>query len=206
MKVQNTINQYADYMRQIKFRMSVIVRCIKSNQAGNSLTGFRETDIDLCYLQLRKCLELIMFSSVIAHHSFGVELSKHLRNKEYSASQIIKKLKRVYPKYYPTPVRESDSSNGIRKVEKINEGYLTEPEFCKLYDKVCGGILHASRPDPYVDNIDEHFAEINRYHNKLICLLNYHWIHISDEVALAVLMKTKGNDDVQVARMNAVPK
>ena len=205
MNAKTVISKYAHFMRQIRRRTSVIARCIHHNQRGRSVTGYRETDIDLCYLQLRKCLELIMFSSVIAHNAFGLELSKHLRDKEYNASQIVKKIRSLNPNYYPVPVRDVNPENGIRKVDKINAGYLTEADLCELYDRVCGKLLHANREDLYSDRIDEHFAEITKYHSKLIKLLNHHWVHVSDKIALAVLMKTESSGDVQVTHMEALP-
>ena len=198
------ISKIVTYMREIKNRQSVISKCIDQYQKGSSLTGYHQIDIDLCFLQFRKCLEIIMFSSVIAHDSYGSELGNQLRDKEYNASKITKLLKQVNPKYYPNPVADSGHSSGIRKVDDISNGYLTEPEFCKLYDRVCGNILHAKREDPYKNQIADFFTEILKYHNKLILLLNHHWIHVSEKFAYAVLMKTDSNDDVQVVRMQVI--
>ena len=62
----------AEFMRRIKYRTDVIRRTEAAYRLGTSITGYRQTDIDLCYLQLRKSLELMMFASVIAHDSLGV--------------------------------------------------------------------------------------------------------------------------------------
>ena len=203
-KEADIISKYAAYMREIKHRMDVISKCIDQYQNGGSLTGYHQTDIDLCFLQFRKCLEIIMFSSVIAHDSYGSELSNQLRNKEYNASKITKLLKQINPKFYPNPVTDTGYSNGIREVDDISEDYLRESEFCELYDRICGKILHASRQDLYAGLIPDYFFQILKYHNKLMRLLNHHWLHVSGKSAYAILMSTESNDDVQVTRMEAV--
>ena len=119
---------------------------------------------------------------------------------------MIRKIKQVNPKFYPVPVKDLNPENGIRRVDKIEEGYLTESEFCELYNRVCGNILHASRLDPYSGRIDDFFLEIIKYHAKLVRLLNHHWVHVSEKIALAVLMKTESDEDVQVTYLEAIPK
>lgn len=206
MNVQTVMSRYADYMRQIKYRMAVIAKCIGAHASGHAVTGYRETDIELCYLQLRQCLELVMFSTVIAHDAFGVKLNRQLRDKAYNASQILRQIRHLNGKFYPLPVKDSGSPDGIRKVDKIEEGYLTETEFCRLYDKVCGRFLHADRKDVYSKGMDQYFIDVKTYHRKLIRLLNHHWIHVTDEIALAVLMQTQSDGDVQVVQMQGMGK
>ena len=204
MKVETAIARYRDNMRQIKYRTAVISKCIDTYVAGGSVTGYRETDIELCYLQFRKILELIMFSAVTAHSAFAIKLSKHLQDKEFSASKILRQIQRINPKYYPEPVKDLGYPDGIRKVDKISHGYLTESDFCTLYDKICGKYLHASRQNVYFGCIESHFEKIMDYHKKTVRLLNHHWIHISDKIALAVLMQTQSDGDVQVTHMQSI--
>ena len=192
-------------MRRIKYRTDVIRRTEAAYRLGTSITGYRQTDIDLCYLQLRKCLELMMFASVIAHDSFGRNLGKHLRDKEWNASRIVASLKRVNPGFYPVPVKDATPPGSrIRNEEKLEHGFLTEAEFRDLYDKCCGNMLHASRKDPYGDRMPAHFRDIRGYGNKLVRLLNHHWIHITDEIALAVLMQTESDGDIQVTQFQHI--
>ena len=57
--LQQCVQDYFNYMREIKHRVEVC-RKIPSEQ-NRSLTGYKEADIDLLYLQIRKICELIIF-------------------------------------------------------------------------------------------------------------------------------------------------
>lgn len=74
----------------------------------DSLTGYRETDLEIVFLRLRHWLELIMFASVVAHQSLGHKLSKKIVEKEYSASRLFKFIQLANPKFHPKPVKSSE--------------------------------------------------------------------------------------------------
>ena len=186
------IRRYGDFMRRIKYRTEVVRRCETIYQRGSSVTGYRETDIGLCYLQLRKSLELMMFASLIAHDTFGRELDKKLRDKEWRAGKIVKQLERVNPRFYPAPVNHATPRSGA--------DILTKTDFQSLYGR-CGDMLHAKREDVYGDRIPSHFREVREYCTKLVRLLNHHWVHITDDIALVVLMPTQPDGDVQVEEL-----
>ena len=79
-------------MRRIWHRLDVIVRVTAditvTGHPGQPITGHPATDVDLCYLELRKCLVLMILASVIALDGFGHELSNNLRDREYHAGSI----------------------------------------------------------------------------------------------------------------------
>lgn len=189
------IGRYRDFMRRIKYRTDVVRRCETIYQCGSSVTGYRETDIGLCYLQLRKSLELMMFASVIAHDTFGRELDKKVRDKEWNAVRIVKEIERVNPRFYPAPVNHA--------TPRFGADVLTITDFQRLYRR-CGDMLHAKREDVYGDRIPSHFREISEYCTKLVRLLDHHWVHITDEIALAVLMHTEPDGEVQVAELEKI--
>lgn len=204
MKTKQAIHKYANYMKEIKYRTDVIDRCIGKHKKGESLSGYKETDIEICFLQFRKCLELIMYATVITHYAEGIKLQKRIVESEYNATKMLKFLRRVNPNFYPRPVKDTANNKDIRTVDGLVDGYLTQKEFCHLYDRICGGLLHAKRQDQFSEKHDEYFDEIELWLSKLTTLLNHHWVHISEEVAVSVIMQTGVGGEVNVALLQKV--
>lgn len=174
----------------------MIARC-EASRRGASMTGCEKTDIDLCYLQLRKCLELVLFASVLAHDSFGYELEKGLKDKQSKPRNIINKLRQKNPRFYPLPSKEvQTTSSGARNFVRLKEGYLKESDFVKVYGR-CGDWLHAKRKGPYTDpNVC--WNQIGDYTSKLVKLLDIHLIHLTEELLLLVEMPTEKSGEVEV--------
>ena len=198
--VEKAIARYTDYMQEIKHRTHVIQKVLERHRDGQSLTGYRESDIELCFLQLRKCLELLMFSSINVHYEAGLKLQSKIVNQEWNATKLLKLLERVNPRFYPRPMIEKQvSQSGTRSMDENTKDTLTRKEFEQLYDRVCGALLHASRTAQFGGKHDKFFAEIETWLDKLVRLINLHWIHLDDEIVLHVSMQTGDTGDVQVA-------
>lgn len=194
---QEAIDQYGHFMRRIWSRIDVIVLCGTNNPSSMSVTGYPHVDIDLCYLQLRKCFELMMFASVLAHESFGHELDKRLREKEWKPKEIIRRMRQVNPQFYPVPVRETPpATSGARNLEWLKDGFLTESEFVKAYGR-CGDWLHAKRKYPYED-LEICWQGITSYTTKLVRLLKCHLIHLTDNLILEAKMPENLSGEVEV--------
>jgi hypothetical protein len=203
--VEKLIEQYVNYMEELKSRVAVVSSVVEHKSKSQTLTGFRESDIELCFLQLRKCLELMMFASVSANYHAGLELQRHIVEGEWNATKLVKMLARHNPKFYPQAMEPPiEIEPGKRHAEEKKSGYLTKDEFCVLYDRVCGPLMHASRKPQFVGRYDELFTEIQQWRDKLVGLLNHHWIYLTEEVRLAALMKTTVNGAVQVVLMKKV--
>ena len=207
MKKQDAaIEKYRNFMREIRYRTDVINRTLSTLKNGGALTGFRESDIELVFLQFRHCLELMMFASLSAHYHTGHELSRKILNKEYNASKLLRFLRTKNPKFYPKPVEIGDKKNedGMYLVEDILDGYLTENEFCTLYDKTCGKLLHAQRTSKFDDNHDELVSEALAYRDKMMNLLNCHWVHLNDAISFRVVMRDAQTGDVGINVMRYI--
>lgn len=100
-EITECVNKYAAYMEEIKRRTDVVSRLIRMHAQGQSMTGYIETDIDTVYLQLRKIIELVMFSCIVANKSAGLALNKTLR-KGYEIQKIKSELQRFNLKFFPT--------------------------------------------------------------------------------------------------------
>ncbi len=148
----------------------------------------------------------MMFASVVGHHAHGIELSRRLLKSEYNASKILKFLKTKNPNYYPVPMQPDEIQNreGAWIPERLSEGYLTEDDFCELYDKTCGKMLHAQRLSKFDINHDDLVAEADIYLVKLVALLNVHWVHFNEDYAFRVGMRDVSTGSPNISLMQAV--
>jgi hypothetical protein len=204
MRVANEklIEQYIVYMEEIKSRVGVVSSVIDHQSRNATLTGFRESDIELSFLQLRKCQELMLFAAITASYHAGLELQRHIVEGEWNATKLVKMLSRHNPKFYPQALESPiEAQPGHKYTNEKKDGFLTLPEFCRLYDRVCGPLMHAARKPQFAGRYEEHFTEVRQWRDKLIGLLNHHWIYLTEELRLAVLMKTNINGAVQVSVM-----
>lgn len=194
---------YAMFMYEIKYRLNVISRAVSAFGVGPALTGYRESDIEVCFLQLRKILELMMFASLVAHAAVGKELQKNIVDREWNASKILAYLERENPQFFPEAIRPGERvEDHILQMTPV-EGALTQQEFRTLNDRICGKYLHASRDLSTLHDHASLFQEIAEWANKIKNLLSSHWIIVSNERAFAVLLATNPDGHVQVMPMEA---
>lgn len=200
------VSKYRAYMTEIRYRTDVINRAISSLQGGGALTGFRESDIELIYLQFRHCLELIMFASLSAHYAHGYDLSQKLVNKEYNATRLFRFLKSKNPKFYPIPVEPKDTKDeeGRFQTIPVTEGFLTQDDFCNLYDKSCGKLLHAQRKSKFEGGHEKLIEDAIYYRGRMMKLLNCHWIDLSKDISFRVIMRDAQTGEVGLNVMKVV--
>ena len=203
---EKALEIYSSFMQEIKHRVNVISRALGQYSAGSSLTGYRESDIEICLLQLRKCLELVMFASIVAHYHRGIELQQKLVSNEWNATKIMKYLGRINPEFFPKALTRSTEKVGDAPVMMAVEGAMTQDEFGILYDRVCGKYLHASRNRDFLDDHKRLLEEISVWLVKLTKLLNSHWVKVDEKIVFAVLMQTDTTGNVQVALFQKLPE
>lgn len=181
-------------MQQVKKRTEII----KSVKDHKSTTGNRITDIEFICLQIRKILELISLGSLVLNkNQFQCEADKYTRY--YHAERILRDIKAINPKYYPQPVIEQFieyKGHCVRKIENVQEGYLTEEQFAKVYEK-CGKIAHAENPFGSKIDIKYYESNIPLWLEKIIRLLNTHIISLVGDSNLYIIhMKEERDDNV----------
>lgn len=194
--------RYANCMEEIKWRQLLTMRVLDGYQSiGNAVA-----DVELCYLQLRKILELIALSSLCANREKYQEVKAAFR-KEWNASDILKKIRRFNPEFYPRPSRQvldPETGKFVRLVA-IETGYLEESDFPETYGK-CGSFLHAN--NPYAERKahgDENREELVQTLLKIKTLLNHHTIQLVDEKQqLWVVMAAKSDGRVHVFEMERI--
>lgn len=188
------VDLYCKVMTEIKKRIGTVESFLKHQKT----TGYKMTDLEFLCLQIRKILELISLSSLIANQEeFDKQAIKY--SKYYHASRILQDIESINPGYYPQPIEEkSIIYNGkmIREHVNLSEGYLTKEEFIKVYEK-CGKMAHAENPFGSSIDVKYYTENIPLWYGKIIKLLNSHSIKLlNDENLYVVHMNEKRDDKV----------
>ena len=133
---------YCNCMEDVKQRLAMI----KSITEGHSPLGSEGHDGEVVCMLLRKVLEQIAFSSLVAHRETYDEFHKDAAT-VWRAKGLIDRLEKIHPNFYPSPVQKGVS--GIFGVQhhfdQVEDGYLTKEDFLFLYDKASEGI-HSWNP------------------------------------------------------------
>jgi hypothetical protein len=198
---RNTL--YANLMDEAKVR----IECIGTTCQGR---GAYPTVItrEFCWLQLRMLCELIALSCLVAHGDIGA-LQSHKVGKAYSADEILDRLARLRPHFYPQAIKEIGRGPGAQvDVEVINPHPLSKEDLLSLYGKTHRYVHRRSlkRLLSMETPIDMHvnIPEIIGWAQKLNDLLSHHIIAVSDShLIICVLRNADDNNRVQVATAEA---
>jgi len=143
---------YRTHMMDAKIRL---VTAEKVATHTPSTLGNPQLDMEFCFLQVRRIIESITFSSMLREEARYTQLRKiqHSENprdhgvsvRDWQASEILKRLVSLSPYALPIPIKNptTQHSNNFhfdRQKITVNHGRLIE-----LYEK-CGGFLHAKNP------------------------------------------------------------
>jgi hypothetical protein len=116
--------------------------------ARSVTTGNDGLDAEIVFLQFRKMLEQIAFSSLVANKAvYSAARAKFAT--DWRATKMLKYLEELNPQFYPEPLKIASVSHeaGRRffKMEPLADGFLTKDNFVELYD-YCSDVLHARNP------------------------------------------------------------
>ena len=119
-------------------------------------------------------------------------MRNRLLQKTYKADEIMKRLSRIHPRFYPVPGKQKIDPVTQRPIEviSITSGFLTKDDLVNLYGE-CGNYMHRGtirqllgKWEPTLD-----FEKIALWRNKIIALLSHHQIQTSqDDIQIWVLM------------------
>lgn len=165
--------KYCQLMEEVKRRTNVVNHFL----AGPHHALYQATAIECMCLQIRKILELVALGSLVANQDAWEGSLRELRN-AWNANDILKKLRRVNPDFYPQPVVEIPMKGPVKsKIRNREENFLTEEMFGDLYGRL-GNILHASNPIGQSIDYDYWMAEIPKLISLIINLLNSHQVKV----------------------------
>jgi hypothetical protein len=173
--VPEDIQIYTNSMSRIRQRIN-FVQGVNANQPDLGSAVFKG---ELMFLQLRKVLEEIAFSSLAANKAKYSELHDTFST-HWNAKKILAKLAELNPEFYPLPMQAPvEIAPGHKHSEPVLDGFMTKPEFVDLY-QISSEVLHTRNPykegDPAIQakyTIDEWIARIQK-------LLSWHRAQLLD--------------------------
>lgn len=143
---------YRTHMVEFKLRL---VYCEQVAFATKTVTGLPALDSEFCFLQMRRMVELIAFSSALRDEERYKSLRKiqqqqnskdhgdHTR--DWEAPEILRRLAQISPYCLPIPLKlQATKSGAIINFDRKNIS-VTHGRLIEIYG-ICGGFLHAKNP------------------------------------------------------------
>lgn len=166
---------YCAHMEDIKARVNRINKMI----SGHSPMKNEGWDGEVMMLFLRKCLEQLAFSSLIANKdAYAAAHADFATN--WKLTKVLARIDKLNPDFYPRPLSYSHiDKQGVKQMELLTDGYLTRDEMAFLYDAT-SEVIHTwnpYRPDPRVVNLERPLSE---WVNRLQRLLDMHYVQLLD--------------------------
>jgi hypothetical protein len=185
--------EYRRGMEEIRLRLDYVALFHNELAAiGIVDTAAARLRLETGYFHLRKVLELIAFSSVIAHKEAYIAGYRNYQ-KHYKAKDMLDAVEKLNPGFYPIPF---DLDAPTKHFTPVPDGWLTRVEFIELYD-CASNLVHAG--NPYAEKqvflryrLDEWIGRIRR-------LLEWHGVVLLNEKErLMVNVPAESSRPVQV--------
>lgn len=199
---QKQLTLYADLMAEVKARFDTI------NHAANGRSGMGAPFVrEFLYLQVRFLCELVALGCLVAHGDIAA-LQAHKLGRSYSADEILDKMERLRPHFYPIAVKETEviklpGGGQNHALDPINPSPLSKDALLKMYGDThkhlhrgsLKKLLNASAPLDLAINVPEIIAQVQKFSD----LLAHHMIAISErELIICLLVSPTMNGGVQV--------
>jgi hypothetical protein len=195
------VTNYRLLMEEVNSRISVL-NILLAGKTGLPNPALQEFG----FLQLRMLCELVALASLTAHGEMPEARAKSLRD-EWSATAILKRLERLHPDFYPTPIVIKETGPGHKDISPKDTDALTKSELPILYGR-CADLVHRGSIAKLLKLDRPHWPtdtkEIIKWGQKLSNLLSEHWIgHLGGETHLLCLLKS--DQGVNVAFLAGMP-
>lgn len=195
---RNTL--YANLMDEVKVRIDIL-----STVANGRGTLPPVIIREFCYLQLRMLCELIALSCLVAHGDIAA-LQSHKIGRAYSADEILERMEKLRPHFYPIPVKQTVTLGTPRRfnLDAINPSPLPKEDLLALYGAthkfVHRGTLKRLLSADIPIDLKVNIPEIISWAQKINDLLSSHLIAVNeDHVILCLLRNADDGNKVQVA-------
>lgn len=188
---------YATRMEEVRTRLArieTVVARIKREQKQN------DGDIELIFIQFRKCCELIALGSLIANKKAYSEQYSDFAN-DWRLNRIVPNLRKVNPEFYPVPLSEPQTSPGAAKFSFATPGFLTEAELVQLYN-IAGKLLHSRNPFSTDDPMHNIGYSVDEWVLRIKKLIRWHYIQQTESSRWLVQVPNTGDVHVYPAIPN----
>ncbi|WP_419765399.1 MAG: hypothetical protein ACNI28_02890 [Arcobacter sp.] len=182
MTIQDKKNKYTICMDEIKKRVEV-VESILDNKVS---TPYLITTVELICIQIRKILELIALSSLVANKEEYQKVKDNI-NSAWRTKNILKDLSTINPNYYPQPITLQCWNGDINntRTQPVETGFLTREELLNIYS-ICGGLLHAQNPFAHKKQFENILKQVPSWLKKIKKLTNVHVVQLVDESTMFI--------------------
>lgn len=177
---------YANSMSRISQRVGLVQRVL-GRQCDLGSEAF---DTELVYLQFRKILEEIAFSSLAANKTEYAALHANF-SKHWKAEKILKELEKLNLGFYPDALEAPTSSRGFHHFDRLSSGFLTREEFGDLYD-ISSQILHTRNPYSLDDPVIQARYSGDQWVSRIQRLLSWHSVQLLSGEILVVNIRPSG--------------
>jgi hypothetical protein len=149
-------------------------------------------------LQLRMCLELLAFSTLVANQERYSEVRAQFES-DWKAARMLAVLEKVNPDFYPKPVFLKSHSTGPpgrsrADYQVLKDGYLTRDDFLFLYD-VSSEILHSRNPFNQRTSVEIKY-DLPIWVERIRQLLRIHCMHFVDDRRWLIYVPDSGKVEV----------
>ena len=171
---------YANSMSRIRQRLTLVQQVLDREIE----LGSDAFDAELVYLQFRKVLEEIAYSSLAANKAEYSALHANFA-KHWKAEKILQVLEGLNTDFYPQPLEAPTSALGLHHFDILTNDYLTREEFALLYD-ASSQVLHTRNPYSQEDPVIQAKYSGNQWVSRIQRLLSWHSVRLlSGEVLIA---------------------
>jgi hypothetical protein len=177
---------YANSMSRVRQRVDLVQRVL-----GREFElGSEAFDAELVYLQFRKILEEIAFSSLAANKTEYSALHANFA-KHWKAEKILQELENLNPNFYPQPLESPTSTPGFHHFDQLSSGFLTRNEFAALYD-ISSQVLHTRNPYSQDDLVIQARYSGDQWVLRIQRLLSWHSVRLLSGEILVVNIPPSG--------------
>ena len=175
--VEDLTTKYANCMLEIKGRTNVIDSILKRACSLRISTP----DVEFIALQLRKSLEFVVFSNLVANIDIYKQMYASYKE-DWNLKKIVKRIRKINPEYYPKPIKSdlitvSSGGEQVLSLESLEEGFIAEAEFIAAYE-LTNKIIHVDNPYGKRRDLSEMLERLVNYFYRLVCLLKIHQVKL----------------------------
>ena len=193
---------YVECMEELRDRLNTVMWLSYGEQVFKGTAQFvMETQM----LQLRMCLELIAYSSLVANQARYSEVRAQFEL-DWKAAKMLAVLDKINPEFYPKPVYLKSRGAALdgksrANYEVLKDGYLTRDEFAFLYD-ASSKALHSRNPFSPTTSVEIKY-DFPVWVERIRKLLRIHLMHFVDDRRWLIYAPDAGK--IEVLRVMSNP-